>query len=282
MKTPHSNLDDRTVAGFGAEWRAFDQSTLSSADQADMFQRYFGIFPWQSLPETAEGFDLGCGSGRWAKLVAPRVRRLHCIDPSEALEVARRNLADHDNCSFHRSDVASIPLAESSMDFGYSLGVLHHVPDTMEGLRQCVARLKRGAPFLLYLYYDFDNKPSWYRALWRVTDLSRQVIAALPFPIRLTISSCIAIMIYFPLARGARILERAGRSVEHFPLSPYRNLSLYTMRTDALDRFGTRLERRFSRDQIKSMMEHAGLVDIVFSDHPPFWCACGRRGEATS
>lgn len=67
--------------------------------------------------------------------------------------------------------------------------------------------------------------------------------------------------------------------VDNLPLSPYRTLSLYTMRTDALDRFGTRLERRFSRTQIRGMMEQAGLVGVVFSDHPPFWCACGRRRE---
>jgi hypothetical protein len=49
------------------------------------------------------------------------------------------------------------------------------------------------------------------------------------------------------------------------------------MRTDALDRFGTRLEHRFSRDQIRSMMLACGLVDIRFSDQTPFWVACGRK-----
>lgn len=28
------------------------------------------------------GFDLGCGSGRWAFFVAPKVAKLHCIDRS--------------------------------------------------------------------------------------------------------------------------------------------------------------------------------------------------------
>lgn len=49
------------------------------------------------------------------------------------------------------------------------------------------------------------------------------------------------------------------------------------MRTDALDRFGTRLERRFSRREIEAMMREAGLDVIVFLDAPPFWCALGRR-----
>ncbi len=36
---------------------------------------------------------MGCGSGRWARWVAPKVGRLHCIDPSIAIDVARKNLA---------------------------------------------------------------------------------------------------------------------------------------------------------------------------------------------
>jgi hypothetical protein len=47
------------------------------------------------------------------------------------------------------------------------------------------------------------------------------------------------------------------------------------MRTDALDRFGTRLEHRYTRDEIDRMMRAAGLERIAFSDQAPFWCAVG-------
>jgi hypothetical protein len=49
------------------------------------------------------------------------------------------------------------------------------------------------------------------------------------------------------------------------------------MRTDALDRFGTRLEKRFRRDQIAAMLEAAGFANIRFSDGEPFWCAVARK-----
>jgi hypothetical protein len=65
--------------------------------------------------------------------------------------------------------------------------------------------------------------------------------------------------------------------VRRLPLSFYRDRSFYTMRTDAFDRFSTRLEQRFTAAEIRSMMEAAGLVDVVLSDGPPYWCAVGRR-----
>jgi ubiquinone/menaquinone biosynthesis C-methylase UbiE len=274
------NKDYKTVAGFGDEWERFDQSELSAHEHRELFDRYFKIFPWQTLPENAHGFDMGCGSGRWAKLVAPRVGKLHCIDPSSAIHVAERNLANQSNCVFHQAGLDDQVLPDASMDFGYSLGVLHHVPDTSQGIRDCVRMLKHGAPFLLYLYYDLDSKSFTYRALWKTSDIFRRVISRMPHSLRYVFSQLIAIFVYWPLSRFAALMECLGMSKEKanaLPLGFYRQLSFYTMRTDALDRFGTRLEQRFTRKQIQVMMESAGLIDISFSDEAPYWCAVGIR-----
>jgi ubiquinone/menaquinone biosynthesis C-methylase UbiE len=241
-----------------------------------MFDNYFNIFPWEKLPSNSVGFDLGCGSGRWAKVVAPKVGELHCIDPSEALEVAKKNLSFADNCKFHQASVEAIPLEDNSMDFGYSLGVLHHVPDTQAGLQACVNKLKKGSPFLLYLYYRFDNRPLWFRAIWKASDAIRRIISKLPHSLRYLMSQVLAILVYFPLARTAKLLEKLGMNVEIFPLSQYRNNSFYTMRTDALDRFGTQLEQRFTKIEIQTMMENCGLENIKFSE-TSFWTAVGYK-----
>lgn len=272
------NRDDKTIAGFGDEWKRFDQSELDPEELKTLFDGYFGIFPWDSLPDGAVGFDLGCGSGRWARCVAPRVKTLHCIDASsQALEVARRNLSALPNCELHLASVDAIPLPDRSMDFGYSLGVLHHIPDTAAGIRACVAKLKPGAPFLIYLYYAFDNQPPWFRKVWQASEVARGVISRSPYPVRYVLSQAIAAGVYLPLARSARLLHKLGVDTARIPLSFYQDRSFYTMRTDALDRFGTRLEQRFSADQIRTMLEDAGLERIEFGSAAPYWCAVGFR-----
>jgi SAM-dependent methyltransferase len=275
------NIDPSTVLGFGDEWERFDQADLDEQELDVLFTRYFSIFPWSILKDDAVGFDMGCGSGRWAKLVAPRIGVLHCIDPSSALEVAKRNLSEYSNCFFHNSSVDSLNIPEASMDFGYSLGVLHHVPDTAAGIQSCAKLLKPGAPFLLYLYYAFDNKPKWFRRLWLISDVLRRCVSKLPHRARYLVSQLIAIILYWPLARFALFAEWLRVSDEHIqalPLSAYRGLSFYTMRTDALDRFGTCLEQRFTRIEITKMMEIAGFKNISFSNNLPYWCAVGFRG----
>jgi SAM-dependent methyltransferase len=276
--TPGVNYDASVVEGFGSEWQRFDQRALDQAEALDLFNRYFAIFPWASLPPHAVGFDAGCGSGRWARFVAPRVGTLHCVDASpDALGVAAHNLSAFSNCRLHLATIDSMPLADGTCDFGYSLGVLHHIPDTRSALRACVRKLKPGAPFLMYLYYAFDNRPAWFRIVWRISDCARVVLSRCPFRVKSAICDLAAAVVYLPLARGAKLAERVGARVEHVPLSAYRHRSFYVMRTDALDRFGTRLERRFTRDEMRQMMEEAGLSEVRFRDSAPYWVAVGVR-----
>lgn len=274
-----NNLDEITVRSFGREWSTYDQGRLLSLDSMrGRLEEYFSIFPWDSLPPNAVGADVGCGSGRWARYVAPRVGELHCVDASaEALNVARHNLSGEANCRFYHASVGAIPLTPESLDFCYSIGVLHHVPDTLAGIKACAQLLKPGAPLLLYLYYALDRRPWWFRAMWRVSDAIRRGVSRLPFRAKRVVTETIALTVYWPLARFAALVERLGGDAEGLPLSWYRDKPFYTMRTNAFDRFGTPLEQRFSRAEIAAMMQEAGLEQIRFSEAPPYWCAVGRK-----
>jgi SAM-dependent methyltransferase len=269
-----------TVSGFGREWQEFDQSEVSDLELRTFFEDYFSLVDFKTFSSQSIVMDVGCGSGRWAEFLAPMIGTLHLVDPSEqALAVAREKLKDRDNCLFHNLSTEFLPGEDGSYDFIYSLGVLHHIPDTQSAIIDCVKKLKPGAPFLVYLYYRFDNKKLWFRSLWFVSNIFRSILSRCPFFLKKRLTDFIAFFVYFPLARLAKFISRQGRDVSSFPLSFYRDSSLYTMRTDSLDRFGTRLEHRFTRPEIQKMLEIAGLVDIRFRESEPFWCAIGHRSH---
>ncbi len=272
-----SNIDQDTVKSFGDEWSKFDQSKMPDEEKKKIFKKYFSLFPFDNLNKNSVGFDMGCGTGRWAYFVASKVGRLHCIDPSDALNVARINLKKFNNIEFHDSSVDSTNIHEESQDFGYSLGVLHHVPDTHEAIKSCSKLLKRGAPLLLYLYYSFDNRPNWFYLLWKISDLIRQIICRLPPKVKNFVTDLIALILYYPFSKLSFFLDKLNINTSKFPLSFYKDKSFYTMRTDSRDRFGTILEKRFSKLQIKEMMENANLQNIKFSEQEPFWCVIGYK-----
>ena len=278
MINKQTNVDAKVVEDFGKEWQTFNQKELTTSDLHQAFNQYFDIFPFDKINSHSEGFDMGCGSGRWAKLIAPKVGRLNCIDPSSlALQQAKINLQNFLNCNFECASVSDTRLQDSSQDFGYCLGVLHHIPNTIEGLKSCAKKLKSGAPFLLYLYYQFDNKPLWFKAIWKISDVIRRVVSPLPFRIKLLISQIIALSIYWPLSRISLVLEKIGINVSNIPLSDYRNKPIYFLRTDALDRFGTKLEKRFTKVEIERMLITVGFTDIKFSPSTPYWVAVATK-----
>jgi SAM-dependent methyltransferase len=194
------------------------------------------------------------------------------------LEIAKKKLQSHPNVVFHATTIDDMPLEDNSQDFGYCLGVLHHIPDTERAMQICVDKLKPGSPFLVYMYYNFENKPLWFRAIWKCTDVVRRTICRLPNRLKKCLTDTIALCVYWPMARLSFVLEKIGFNVRNFPLSSYRNGSFYNMRNCALDRFGTCLEKRFSRVEIRSMMEKCGLEEIRFGHNPNCnWVAVGVK-----
>jgi SAM-dependent methyltransferase len=273
------NQDRNTVKSFGDEWSRMNQSNLSEIERKKIFNDYFLIFPFNLIGKDSIGFDMGCGSGRWAAIMAPLVKRLFCIDASsEAIKVARENLKSFDNINYQISSVNETGLDSDLFDFGYSLGVLHHLPNTSAAITSCAMLLKKGSPFLLYLYYSFDNKPLWYKLVWQISELVRGVVNKLPPALKMILTDLLAIIIYLPLSRIAFLFEKAGFNVDNFPLSYYKDKSFYTMRTDSRDRFGTPLEKRFSKIEIKQMMEKAGFKNVKFSEFKPYWVVVGIKG----
>jgi hypothetical protein len=130
---------------------------------------------------------------------------------------------------------------------------------------------------LVYLYYAFDNRPTWFRVLWKASDLLRRGVSKAPFWLKSLLAEIFAALIYLPLARGAALSEKLGLRVDDWPLSAYRWRSYYSMRTDSLDKFGTRLEHRMTKAEIAAMMQTCGLTDIRFSNAVPYWCAVGIK-----
>lgn len=271
------NYDKKVVKDFGSQWGLFRQN-ISDEELKKYFDQYFKLFPWESISKESVGFDMGCGSGRWAKFVAPHVKNLTCIDPSfKALESAKFNLKHLSNVNFVCGTTEESTLRNESQDFGYSLGVLHHIPDTQKGLKDCVSKLKKGGYMLVYLYFDLENKSKLYKLIWRISNLFRKIISKLPFIFKVPITSLIAIFVYLPLSKLALNLEKLNLDISNIPLAEYRRKSFYVMLTDSLDRFGTKLEKRFSKKEVYNLMHNSGLEKIKISEKAPYWLAIGEK-----
>lgn len=270
-----TNLDSRTIRAFGAEWRKFHG--FNDIDLTSIGNDYFDLVNINQLRDCIV-LDVGCGSGRWAKYLSPHVKYLEAIDPSDAVLTASQYLQDCPNVRVTQASVDHIPFSDNSFDFIYSLGVFHHVPDTARAIKICFEKLKGNGCILLYLYYNFENRGFLFKTAFFISDLLRKVISKLPRRLKYVVCNMIAVVIYWPLSNLGLLISLFSESyASRLPLSYYRKTTFHIMRNDSLDRFGTPLEKRFSKDAIKEMLSVAGFHDILFSDYEPYWHVIARK-----
>ncbi|MBK9569776.1 MAG: class I SAM-dependent methyltransferase [Chitinophagaceae bacterium] len=274
------NIDPQTVSSFGEEWNSFHG--FSEKDIQALGEQYFDIVSPGMLNETSQIIDIGCGSGRFIKYIQVNYpfQTITGIDPSSAILAADALIGGDPKVNLIQVAADSIPFPDEHFDFGYSLGVLHHIPDTTKALNDCVKKIKKDGHFLLYLYYNLDNKPYYFKIIFYLSNLIRLVVSKMPAALKKGFCAFLAIILYMPFVLLCRFLKFVGvpkRIRQNIPLQVYENQSFYIIRNDSLDRFGTPLEQRFSRKQIQAMMEQAGLSHIVFSERTPYWHAIGQK-----
>jgi SAM-dependent methyltransferase len=275
---PQINIDRKTVSSFGDEWKAFhgfDQQDLKRTGDI-----YFDIVTEDMLNDQSTVIDIGCGSGRFIKYLEGRFKKMVGIDPSQAIFAADNLIGKNDSVELLMASTDNIPFPDNHFDFGYSLGVLHHIPDTKKALFDCVKKIKPGGYFLLYLYYNLENRPFYFKIFYWLSNLIRLGVSKLPAWLKRGVCDVLAVLFYMPFVLLCRLLLFFGVSEKirkHIPLQAYEKHSFYIIRNDSLDRFGTPLEQRFSRKQVQEMMEESGLKDILFSEKIPYWHAVGRK-----
>ena len=270
------NLDQGVIDSFGHEWAAFDYTETETAEALDaQFAAYCAPIDLSQFdPETSVAGDFGAGSGRWSSRLAPYFSRVYALEPSDgASTVLKTKFAGGTKIVVLQETVGVNSIPAQSLDLAMSLGVLHHIPDTGLAIKDVSRSIKPGGFFLCYLYYDLENKSMYYKMIFRGVNLVRKVISGRPQPFKRLSATIIAAVVYWPLARLSKLLKKLGVDTSNIPLHHYADMPFVMLANDALDRFGTSLEQRFSRAEITEMLRAADfdLTTLKFSKAEPFW-----------
>lgn len=274
--------EDKVIRDFGDEWERFD---FLDEERLRTLEKQFGkyIAPLPEFLKRQDSIliaDFGAGTGRWSHFLRMYASKLYVLEPStKAFKVVSARFENQEKVVLLNESVESNQIPKSHLDLAVSLGVLHHIKDTGEAIRKVSEKIKPGGYFLGYLYYALENKSKLYRAIWKLSDLIRRSISNFPRPLKIVVSDLIALFIYWPLARLSRVVSTLNLPSSAIPLHHYENLSFHVMRNDALDRFGTSLENRFTKEQITEMLKNAGFEEssIRYSEEEPFWTFVARK-----
>ncbi len=270
------NIDQGVIDSFGHEWVTFDYGDTETAEALNaQFDAYCAPIDLSHFdPKNSIAADFGAGSGRWAARLLPYFSLVYALEPSDgASKVLQNKFSDEAKVVVLQETVGANSIPLESLDLAMSLGVLHHIPDTGLAIKDVSLRIKPGGIFLCYLYYNLENKPTMYKLIFKGVDVVRKIISGLPQKIKLFVTSAIAVLVYWPLARFSKVMNRFGVKTSNIPLHHYADMPFLMLANDALDRFGTSLEQRFSKAEITEMLRLANFdtSTLMFSEEEPFW-----------
>jgi len=268
--TPDCGIAKDIQFSFGEEWQSFPEILPEHGKE---FQQYFDLVNFDSLAN-ARICDLGCGIGRWSHFLKDRCREIVLLDFSEAIFVARENLRGAGNALFFLGDLRRMPFRNDFADFLFTLGVLHHLPTA--ALDEVRALSRRAPTLLVFLYYALDNRPVFWRGLLStVTGVRRALSRAEDPRVRSALTWALTVCVYLPLISLGYAVRPLGWASKVPLYDFYRGKSLRRIRQDVYDRFFTRIEQRFRKEEILALRDT--FREVVVSDDPPYWHFLCRR-----
>lgn len=266
-------VEARTAAAFGYEWNRY----------AELAERYRQQFLDWIRPVDAAFFrdrvvlEGGCGKGRHSALAADfGARAVLSLDLSHAVDAAFANTRALPNVHIIQADLNRPPV-RPVVDYAFSVGVLHHLPDPERGFRALASRLRPGGAISAWVYGREGN--GWI--VHGVTPVREHVTARLPHGVLDVLSAAVTV----PLFAATRLLYRPARGTALARLLPYEPYLSYIadfpfreQRTIVFDHLVAPVAFYLRRDEFAAWFEHEGLEDVVIEAHNAnSWRGFGRR-----
>ena len=145
------NEANQTIKDFGTQWLHF-RDVRGFFGSVELFSDI--IFPFLK-PDDLKGCkvaEIGSGSGRIVNmLLRGGVAHVIATDPSEAFDILHNNIEQPEKVTCLKITGDQLP-PYGDLDYVFSIGVLHHIPDPEPVIDAAFNALKPGGHHLVWLY----------------------------------------------------------------------------------------------------------------------------------
>jgi uncharacterized protein YbaR (Trm112 family) len=247
---------DGYAESFGDEWHRFRTVQLDSANGTRESESGFGLKTGLK-PVDVRGrlvLDAGVGAGRYAEVMARWGAEVVGVDLTRAIDAAAQNLRSRPGVHLVQADIFALPFRDETFDVAYSIGVLHHTPDTAEAFRRVAAMVKKGGQLAVYIYLA-GGLARYF------SDAFRVITTRLPRPV-VYYGSAVAIPLYF--LHRLPVIGRVSQALLPTNIHPdwrWRWL-------DTFDWYTPRYQWKHRYPEVLRWFREAGFSDLYVADEP--------------
>jgi SAM-dependent methyltransferase len=253
------------AGSFGRQWNWFRTIQIDALNGSDQSARAFeAATGWDASDLRGRlVLDAGVGAGRYADVASALGAEVVGVDLTAAVDAAYANVGRRKGVHLVQADIFALPFRVESFDLAYSIGVLHHTPDTRAAFERVAAMVRPGGELAVYLY-------ACYGPGHRGSDLLRHLTTRLPLPAMLALSA-LAVPAYY--AYRAPLLGKLLQLAAPISLHP----SWRWRWLDTFDWYTPKYQWKLLYPEVFRWFRENGCLDIeVFDD------AIRMRGTKTA
>jgi len=256
---PRFVASDMYVRSFSLEWNTHNQTQLDSFrgdnSSEDQFIKKTG-FSRAALSGKLV-LDAGVGAGRYCDVVSRWGADVVGVDLSYAVEASAVTFRDRKNVWIAQADIGKLPFADETFDYVFSIGVLHHTPDTKAYFMKLVPLLKKGGVISVWVYPatpDYVARKAWVPFVNKI-------------PPKMFYKWCRWFVPFLDRNRNDRLVGWIARVFPHSD----QGLGLENDILDTFDGVSPRYHGVHSPDEVRNWFKEAGLINVI---EPSTWQTC--------
>jgi SAM-dependent methyltransferase len=264
-------LGHQTISDFGSQWTAYRDSDGFYGSTA-IFEDMFGPLLAAGELQGARVLEIGSGTGRIAGiLLAMGVAHVVAVEPSSAFDALRDNMRPHaDRVTLVRTTGDRLPLG-GDLDYVFSVGVLHHIPDPDPVVREAYRVLRPGGRIAIWLYGREGN--GVYLAVVRplrllTRHLPHRALAAL------------ARLIDLPLVLYIGLCRRRALPLAAYMRGVMGKLDPAKRRLTVYDQLNPAYARYYRRAEALALLRRAGFESLAIHHRRGYsWSVVGTKPD---
>lgn len=244
------------VQNFGFEWNVHSTTQLDSigSDESERtFRQKTGFTPEELSGKLV--LDVGCGMGRFSDVAARWGATVVGIDLSRAVDAAQRNIGGRENVHIAQANVFNLPFRERTFDFIFSIGVLHHTPNTKAAFDELPKLLREGGKISIWVY------SAYARFQWRFSDMYRRLTPRLPKRVLHSLSYVAVPLYYLHKIPIIGVFLRWVLPVSTHPRRDWRVL-------DTFDWYSPKYQWKHTYEEVFRWFDAQGLGNIRVLEFP--------------
>ena len=262
---PPATVGDRTIADFGEQWITYTDNS-GFYGSPTLLQDVFG--PLMQLGDLRGVViaDIGAGTGRFTNIfLSNGASKVIAVEPSRAFDVLVRNTASYNGRVEYVNTRGEDFRPLAPVDFAFSYGVLHHIPDPVPTVVAMRDALKPGGRIGIWVYGREGNES--YIAAQKMLGL---LISRVPH----TLLAAVVWALYWPAALYTLACRALPLPMRRYFSEVYGKLTPDKQRLVLYDQLNPAYAKYYWQQEVRALLQNAGFVDIeLFHRHDYSWTA---------